>query len=316
MTNLARIERADLREMWPNEASDFTPWLVENIGDLGAALDMDLEVERQEASVGGYSLDILARESGSGRPVVIENQLGVTDHGHLGQLLTYAAGFEANVIVWIARQFREEHRAVLDLLNSRTGDDSEFFGVEVELWKIDNSRPAINFKLVATPNEWRKQGIARKADRGASERGERYRAFWQALLDTMRDEHRFTNAKKVQPLAWCSFPAGYGQRVIYQARFRPADKARVELRIDSGDREWNIHLLNQLSEHKEGIESELGEALEWEPLEQHRRCRIAVDRGGSIDDAPEPLEEIREWMVDRLLKFKSVFGPRLSDMVD
>ena len=314
MTNLARIERVDLREMWPNEASDFTPWLAENIGELGAALGMDLEVETQEASVGGYSLDILARESESGRPVVIENQLDVTDHSHLGQLLTYAAGFEANVIVWIAQQFREEHRAALDLLNSRTGDDSEFFGVEVELWRIDNSRPAVNFKLAATPNEWRKQGKA--AGRGASERGERYCAFWQALLDTMRDEHRFTNAKKVQPLAWCSFPAGYGQRVIYQARFRSADKARVELRIDSGDREWNINLLNQLSEHKEGIESELGEALEWEPLEHRRRCRIAVDREGRIDDDPETLEEIREWMVDRLLKFKSVFGPRLAEMID
>ena len=133
MADLARIERIDLREMWPNEASDFTPWLAENISELGIALGMDLEVETEEAPVGSYSLDVLAHESGTGRPVVIENQLGATEHSHLGQLLTYAAGYDANVIVWIAKEFRDEHRAALDLLNSRTGEDSEFFGVEVEL---------------------------------------------------------------------------------------------------------------------------------------------------------------------------------------
>ena len=113
---------------------------------------MDLELQTQEAPVGGYSLDILARDVQSGRPVVIENQLGPTDHAHLGQLLTYAAGFDANVIVWIAKEFRDEHRQALDLLNHRTGEESEFFGVEVELWKIAESPAAVNFNLVSTPN--------------------------------------------------------------------------------------------------------------------------------------------------------------------
>ena len=119
---------------------------------------MELEVEAQEAPVGSYSLDILARD-GNGRQVVIENQLEATDHDHLGKLLTYAAGFDANVIVWIAKNFRDEHRDALDLLNRRTGEDTEFFGVEVELWQIDDSRRAPYFKPIVTPNEWRKQTV-------------------------------------------------------------------------------------------------------------------------------------------------------------
>ena len=97
MTKLATIDKVDLREVWPNEAADFTPWLAENIAELGGALGMDLAVQAREAPVGAYGayqVDLLASD-GSGRTVVIENQLGSTDHNHLGQLLTYMAGFDA-----------------------------------------------------------------------------------------------------------------------------------------------------------------------------------------------------------------------------
>ena len=104
MAKLATIDKVDLRRVWPKEATDFTPWLEENISVLGAALGMDLEVQAREAPVGAYLLDLLASD-GRGRTVVIENQLGSTDHSHLGQLLTYMAGFDANVIVWIAKKF-------------------------------------------------------------------------------------------------------------------------------------------------------------------------------------------------------------------
>ena len=189
---LATIERVDLREIWPREASDFTPWLAEHISELGEALSMDLKMESSEAPVGGYSLDILARDPNIGL-VAIENQLEETNHTHLGQLLTYAAGYDASTMVWIAKAFRDEHRAALDLLNARTDEDTQFFGVEVELWKIDGSRPAINFKLVSTPNEWRKQTAVSAGTGGkVSERGERYRAFFQELIDELRETHRFT----------------------------------------------------------------------------------------------------------------------------
>ena len=155
--NLAKIERVDLREAWPNEARDFTPWLAENIAELGEALGMDLELQQTEAAVGGYSLDVLATDLNQDRPVIIENQLEPTNHDHLGKLLTYAAGYDANVIVWLTREFRDEHRQALDWLNQRTGEDTQFFGVVVELWRIGDSLPAPHFKAVATPNEWRKR---------------------------------------------------------------------------------------------------------------------------------------------------------------
>ena len=316
MTGLSEIERVDLRDIWPNEATDFTPWLGEHTSELGEALGLELEVQAQEAPVGGYSLDILARDLGRNRPVIIENQLEGTDHDHLGKLLTYASGYDSNVVVWIAREFRDEHRQALDWLNQRTDEDTEFFGVVVQLWKIDDSRPAVNFNLVSTPNEWRKENVSagKSRDVGTSARGERYQIFFQGLIDSLREDHDFTRARKGQPQNRYSFSAGHGQRVGYNASFAGGGRARVEAYIDNGDKDWNERLFDELEGQKDAIETELQEPLEWERLDNRRACRISVVRTGTIDDDQETLEEIRDWMIERLLKFKRVFGPRLDEL--
>ena len=291
---------------------DFTPWLQENIDQLGDALGMDLEVEEREAAVGTFSLDLLGRE-GSGRPVIIENQLETTDHVHLGQILTYAAGHDARVIVWIAKEFRDEHRAALDFLNARTGEDTEFFGVVVELWRIEGSRAAVNFDLVVTPNEWRRKPDIRPPK--VSERRERYRQFFQALMDALREEHQFTSARKGQPQSWYSFSSGT-RWFTYGAVFGAHGRARVELYIDSTDGERNKRAFDRLGQQKERFESELAATLEWERLDSRRASRISIGRRGSIDDDEETLEEIRRWMVNRLLAFRRVFGPKLPELVE
>jgi hypothetical protein len=261
---LAKIERIDLREAWPNEAQNFTPWLAENITELGEALGMDLELQQTEAPVGGYSLDILATDLNSNRPVIIENQLEATNHTHLGQLLTYAAGFDAGVIVWVTREFRDEHRQALDWLNQRTGEDTQFFGVVVELWSIAGSPPAPHFRLATTPNEWRPQGVAATSGiRGVpSERREKYRVFFQSLFDELREKHNFTNARVAQPQSWYGFSAGHGQRVTYDAHFTGQKQARVAVYIDGGtdSADWNLHIFESLEERKAEIETELNQS--------------------------------------------------------
>ena len=308
-----RIEKVDLREAWPHEAADFTPWLAEHISELGDALGLELELQSQEAAVGRFSLDLLARTSAPNRTVIIENQLEATNHDHLGKLLTYAGGFDANVIVWVSRDFRDEHRQALDWLNQHTDDDTEFFGVVVEVWKIDGSRPAPHFKMVATPNEWRRETAHSVQVGNASDKNRRYKTFFQGLIDTLR-ERGFTNARKGQPQSWYLFSAGHGQRIQYGATFAQGKRARVEVYIDNTDKDWNKNLFDQLIERKELIVSELSEELEWERLGHRRASRIAVVREGSIDDDQETLKEIENWMVDKLLDFKRVFGPRLDEL--
>jgi hypothetical protein len=313
---LAKIERVhDLQATWPKEAQDFTPWLADNLSELGGALGMDLELQQTEAPVGGYRLDILATDLNNQHPVIIENQLDETDHKHLGQLLTYAAGFDAGAVVWVTKEFRDEHRQALDWLNQRTGEDTQFFGVEVQLWRIGDSLPAPHFNLVATPNGWRKETASyavSKTSGTLSERSERYRQYFQALIDVLREGHNFTNARKSPARSWVDFSLGIGG-ITYGANFTGQKEARVEVYMGHSDGERNLKFLNDLKLHEDEIHSQLG-VLDWQPLENRKACRIALTRPGSIEDDDDTLAEIQAWMIDNLLKFKQVFGPRLAEL--
>jgi hypothetical protein len=147
---LGRLQKVDLREAWVSEANDFTPWLAqeENLKLLGDTIGIELELESQEKSVGPFRADILCKDTVTDNWVLIENQLERTDHTHLGQLLTYAAGLNAVTIVWIAERFTEEHRATLDWLNERTDEKINVFGLEVELWRIGDSPIAPKFNII------------------------------------------------------------------------------------------------------------------------------------------------------------------------
>lgn len=142
---LGRLTRVNLRQAWGNEASDFTTWLAleENLKLLGETVGIELELEAQEAEVGPFRADLLCKNTADDSWVLIENQLERTDHLHLGQLLTYAAGLEAVTIIWVAERFTEEHRAALDWLNQITGEKFAFIGLEKEDIEREIGQPAI-----------------------------------------------------------------------------------------------------------------------------------------------------------------------------
>lgn len=180
--NLDTIHKVPLREVWPHEAHDFTKWLAEeqNLATLGTAVGIELELIETESSVGSFNVDIYAQESGTGRKVIIENQLEDTNHDHLGKVITYAAGKGAEVVIWVVARARDEHRQAIEWLNQHTDSDFGFFLVEVELWKIGDSLPAPRFGVVEQPNEWTKTV---KLSEGLSETEKVKLAYWTAYRD-------------------------------------------------------------------------------------------------------------------------------------
>lgn len=309
MSRFGELKYLELRRMWPNESQSFTPWLAENIQELGEVLGMDLELIKREAGVGDFSVDLLARDLGTGHNVIIENQFGATDHDHLGKLLTYAAGFNASTVLWISETFRDEHRSALGWLNGRTGSDTQFFGMTVEVLQIDDSKPAYRFRLVVSPDGWEraKRSIP---DGQTSPRAEAYRQFFQKLIDELRDQHHFTRARAAQPQNWYQFTSGVAG-IYYAACFGQGGKARVELYIDQGDAETNKRLFDALAADCQDIEREFGKPLTWERLDDRRASRIALYRAGSIDDDEETLSVIRAWMIEQLLGLRKALSARL-----
>ena len=299
------INYVDLKSVWPGEATHFTPWLSRNLQVLADKIDMELEFVDSEVSAGGFSADILAKDIATNKNVIIENQFGNTDHKHLGQLLTYAAVLNANAIVWIAESIRSEHKSAIDFLNNNLKETLLFYAVEISLIKIDNSKPAYVFNVVSKPSI--KNVVTSKKSEEISEGRERYRSFFQSLIDTLRNNHRFTNAKVGQPQNWYTFASENSKVYKYSASFALGNRFRTEIYIDTGDKEKNEELFDFLFEKRQDLEKEFSQQFEWEKLETKRACRIAVYTDGSIDDESEHLEEVGKWAVDCLLKMKQVF---------
>ena len=156
-TKLGTLKSVNLREAWSNEAQDFTPWLANNLDRLSTAIGIPLELEGQEVSVDSFSADILARNPQNDSRVLIENQLEKTDHTHLGQILTYLAGLEAQVVMWVASSFRDPHISAVQWLNDHTVEPFAFFAIQVKAVQIGNSPIAPLFEVVAKPNDWDRQ---------------------------------------------------------------------------------------------------------------------------------------------------------------
>lgn len=169
--HVGRLRRVPAREVWPHEALDFTPWLLRNVDVLSDLLGMDLVLEVAEHPVGGFSLDLLGHDASTGEPVIVENQLEQSDHTHLGQILTYAAGTDPTTIVWLATSFREEHRAAVDWLNTRTNDETRFFAVQVEVVRIGDSEPPRLSCLSRNPTTGRRRS-EQAPQRSMSRRGD------------------------------------------------------------------------------------------------------------------------------------------------
>lgn len=311
MVDFGNLRPVSVREIWASEARDFTPWLASEIEQLAETLGMELEVIKTEEDVGDFKVDILAKEVGSGRNVVIENEFGSTNHNHLGQLLTYAAGLDAKVVIWVTETVRDEYRQALEWLNRHTNSDTDFFAVTVEVFRIDDSRPAFEFEAVVLPNEWGRRQRQSVDNVGVSPRGKAYQRFFQGLLDELREKHHFTGARVGQPQSWYAFSSGTAG-VQYSAAFAQHDRVKAEVYIDQGDTERNKALFDRLHSQKETLERDFGEPLQWERLDHRRASRIAVYRAGSIDRIDVEGKEIQAWLVDHLLRLRRVLGPPIS----
>ena len=310
--NLGRLERVDLRDVWKDEARDFTPWLArpENLELLADTLRLELDADtvETEKDVGSFRADILCQETGSDDQVLIENQLEPTDHAHLGQLLTYAAGLRAVTVVWIAERFIEEHRAALDRLNLITDEKFRFFGVEIELWRIEKSPPAPKFNIVSKPNDWSRE-VARAAGRAPltekqEKRREKQKEYWAAFHKVLNEVGGpVSGDRKSQPESWMDY-YGVGPKVCVRASMTPS-KNRITTRLAGTNAKV---LFSRLESQRAEIEQEAGFALEWEDY----RIVHRLDNVDPLDE--EDWTRQHEWLARSLNAMHRVFSPRIQDL--
>ena len=306
---LSRLEEVELREIWPDEAQNFTPWLAEeeNLDLLSETLDMALELEGQELNVGDFRADILCRNTEDNSRVLIENQLERTDHNHLGQILTYSASLDIHTVIWIAKEFREEHRAALDRLNEITNENFQCFGIEVKVWQIGNSAHAPQFEIVSKPNDWNRT-VTRDTERAVSEnlteRQLQNIKFWTELRDYMNQKSSQLQPRKRKRTSFLVFDIG--RMSFAMAAWR--DRRRglgVEVYMTGKNALAHFHLLK---EQREKIESEFGKSLEWQ---EERRNVILWLNDVNLTDERDWFNQC-EWVASKLELFNKVFRPHIK----
>jgi len=309
--SLGRLEKIELRDAWIHEANDFTRWLAqeENIRLLGTTLNLELEVKLQEARVGPFRADILCRNIVDESLVLIENQLERTDHTHLGQLFTYAAGLNAVTVIWIASRFTEEHRAALDWLNTITHEGFHFFGLEIELWRIGNSAPAPKFNVVVQPNDWSKLvAEALSGDGTLTPNEQKCLEFWAELGTVIAEQKSFRKAPSPNHTGWIYYPTGRSNFGIYPAVSFTKNRVKVSFSIKVKNAYAYFQLLMK---ERAGIEAALGFEPEWLPKPGSKECSITANRTGDLSD-PVQRRAIVEWMLKTIDAFDRVMRPRIK----
>jgi hypothetical protein len=172
---LAELEEVDPRTVFQRDGAGFADWLADNLDQLAKELGVSgLREVGRDVGVGSFTVDILA-QTDRGRRVAIATRLEPSDHLHLGQMITFAAGLDVSAVAWITTRIGEEHRAVVDWLNQHGDDEVRFFGVEVRLLRIGNSAPAVTFNVEARPNDWQK--VVKQRQRVGSPLNSRMREF-------------------------------------------------------------------------------------------------------------------------------------------
>ena len=310
---LSSIRKVPLRIVWSDEARDFTPWLAENIAELSMMLGMSLRVEGIEVQVGTRYIDTLATDTGSGRPVVIENQLENSDGDHFSRMLFYAASKDADTIIWIAREFEEEHWLTLKWLNQRTGSQTRFFGIAVEVWSIDGSPPAPHFRVVVAPDDWRR-GRPRRASR--NER----REFWQALERKLEQKNLKTKFQWAENYRWFGVDYTEGVRYAFDYTVDSENGFYLALQLDTlkpagRSLEWCREAFDLLKEDKERIEARVGNELEWDrEWYPGRGCRIVSYYPFNFYDLIESSDKLHAWAVEQYSLFRKAFDPKREEL--
>jgi len=310
---LSTLQRIDLREAWKHEATEFTPWLAqaENLNALSNALGLaELELVQAEYLVGDFKLDILCSDEDG--EVIIENQLEKTNHTHLGQIITYAAGVGAKKVIWVAESFRPEHVAALDFLNQNTTGNLNFFAVEIELWRIADSPLAPSFNVVVKPNDWSKTGReSARAAATATPTKQRQLRFWTDFVAYLEARKSPLKPQAPRPQHWLNISLGRAGFKLAPTVNSKENRLGVEIYIfHENSKEYFQQLLSQ----KDEVEKKLGFALDWQELPDSHASRIAAFRADSGLEAEAQWQTYFQWLAETGEKLAQVFKPLIKGL--
>lgn len=297
-----------MRNIWEHEAFDFTEWLAKqnNLDLLSEEIGVQIKLLETSATVGRYYVDILAEEESTGRKIVIENQLEDTDHDHLGKIITYASGYDAEIVIWIVRDAREEHQRAIEWLNEHTDEKIGFFLIKIEIWQIDESNPAAKFDILVGPNEWAKTIKKSPNDSELTNTKLQQLEFWTSFKKYVRSIDAKIRLQTPRPQHWYDLSMGSSEAHVELTLNSRENRLGCEIYISK-----NKDLFNFLNERENEIEKIIGEKTEW--VDAPVASRIIIRKSVSdIFDSNEAKAHFG-WFYEKTVLFQKVFGKYLKE---
>ena len=279
---IGKLEEVDIRELWKHEQYDFSEWLSkkENIENLNDILGLTLVDISKETYVGSYRCDLFAKDETTGIKVIIENQLEMSNHDHLGKIITYASGVDAKVVVWIVKEAREEHRSAIEWLNNNTNSNINFFLIEIHAYKIGNSDNAPMFQVIEQPNDFIKNNKSINSNDTMNKSQSQRLEFWNQFNNVLVERGKPFNVRKATTDHWYNVAIGTSDAHIDITLVNKDSVIGVELYITD-----NKELFDKLYQRKDEIESDLGFKLDWRRLNNSKASRIVTFiKGLNFDD--------------------------------
>lgn len=300
---IGKLKEVELREVWAHEQYGFSNWLAteDNIKQLSEVLELDLVEIETEQSVGKFKCDIICKEQFSGKTVIIENQLEKTNHDHLGKTITYASGLDAKIIIWIVKEAQDEHASAIEWLNKYTDEDIAFFLVEVHAFRIGDSEPAPNFRIIQQPNNFVKNIKSIQKDKTPSALNLNWIDFWTKLNEYVEMNGNIFKKRKPTPSHWYNVAIGSSKCFISIELINSKNKIAVKLYIPD-----NKDLYNHLCEQQKFIEEELPYDLEWYNSVK-KSSYINANINGLDFKNKDNYSELMQQIVDMVAKFKKCF---------
>ena len=301
---LGRLTEVNVRELWPHEQYDFSNWLAkdENIELLGETVGLTLTEVDKEVYVGAYRCDLVAKDETTGIKVIIENQLESSDNNHLGQIITYASGLDASVIIWIVKEAREEHKSAIEWLNNNTNKDLGFFLIELHAYKIGDSLAAPKFEIVEKPNDFIKNSKnntgSGEMNKSQSERLE----FWNKFNEVIIERGKPFNVRKATTDHWYDVALGTSEAHMSISLVNKESCITVEVYVSD-----NKKFFDELYAKKDNIEQELGFNLDWQRLDDKKASRIKYSIPGLNFDNHSNYADLMNTVIDKVILFKKVF---------
>lgn len=305
---LGKLEEVDIRELWKHEQYDFSEWLSkeENIELLNDEIGLTLTDIQKEVFVGTYRCDLVAKDETTGIKVIIENQLEATNHDHLGKIITYASGLDANVVIWIVKEAREEHRSAIEWLNNKTTNELSFFLMEIRAYKIGDSLPAPKFVVVEKPNDFVKT-VNTGVDSGELSKAQAERLiFWNRFNEVLISRNKPFNVRKATTDHWYSIALGTSEVHIEVTLVNKTNSIGIEIYIND-----NKELFDRLYSASKEIQNELGFSMDWQRLDNKKASRIIYYISGLDFDNHENYNELINVVIDRVIDIRNAFKNRL-----